>query len=365
MARNYFELSTDTAGQRPALITEARFVELREQTQRFDLFLWVDGPEAMCGRRDVRQAGVTGPFARAATRRCPGRRVDDGDLRASSARTLLAIAKAGAWTTPTAAFLAGNPEAAAPTAKNAFVTFAKGRQLLDFERGHEIWEAFELQRKHHGATEPLVRFRPGQVVPERLGLGAVAVKWCVAWSEPTIAPEPATPGHVRIQNDPLAGAVPVWDSQRAPQVEFVYGVEFIIRDALVNRACDEFVLLVQVSDTAAKGPFVIESVGLSAPRDDGSTTRYESESKYPDARIAVPGRRVQRLRVARQPLARDAVLEWACVAIRYERIPKALGNAEIAHEVAVRVRSVAEGAGAGAGAERCFQVRFRVVDPAR
>lgn len=358
MALNYFELSTEKDAERPALISEARFVELRETAERFDVFLWVDGPEAMCGRRDVRQLGVGGPFEWATTKRCPGRRGGDGDLRAASARLLLAVAKAGTWITPTAAFHVGNPEAAPPTAKNAFVTFAKGRQLLDFERGHEVWESFELQRKHHGALEPLVRFRPGKAAAERLGVNAVDLRWCVAWSEPSAVADSTANGQARDGGSRFAGDLPVWDDQRAPQVEHVRELEIIIRDAVVNRAREEFVLLLDISDPFEGGPYVIEAIGLAHRSGDGTVSMRCTESAHPGARIAVPGRQVRRLRTMRQAVARDDVIQWACVAIRYERMPVKAGVAEVEHEVVVRVRALD-----AVAVERHFNVRFRVVNP--
>lgn len=346
MTKQYFQVLDNSDGGRPTEVSEASFGQIRDTVDRFDLFLWVDGPDAICGRRDRRALGMDGPVLRAATKLCPGRESGDLELRAASARLLAAIVRHGDWIAPTTAFRLGNPQAAVPSERNAFVTFSKGRQRLDFERGDGVWEAFDQVRRHHGAAEALVRFRPGLAPVQRLGLPEILLRWCVAWSVDNsgVGQRPA-----------IVGDLPVWASARAPQLVHVAGLEFIIRDAIVRPARDEAVLLVDVSDPSEKGPFCIEGIGLVTGAGD-QRTRWLQESVHPEARMAVPGRTVVRLRTRRQGIDRDAVIKWACVAIRWPQRSGAPGVDSVELEVVIRLSSAAEPA-----VERCLPVQFRVV----
>jgi hypothetical protein len=129
--RRYFEFSTAANPDSPVPVGEDRFVELRRKANEFDVFLWVDGPDALAGRRDVRKETRQGQFHRASTSRCPDRLPTDEELRPAAAATMLAVVCADGWITPSDAFRAGNPEAGPTTATNAYVTLSKGRSRLD------------------------------------------------------------------------------------------------------------------------------------------------------------------------------------------------------------------------------------------
>jgi hypothetical protein len=317
-ARRYFEFSTAADPSGPVPVDEARFVDLRNRADEFDLFLWVDGPDALAGCRDVRESGSDGPFSRATSKRCPGRQASDKDLRPAAARTVLALIRRNDWMTPTEAFRAGNPNAAPPTLANSSVSLAHGRAYLDFERDHETWESFAFQRKTHATTEGAMRFRPGRAAADRLGLEPLDLRWGVTWSEPGDEPEmraddltsPPALDHRGVEN-----GLPTWDPQRVPVLVLVGGVELIVRDAIL-RPGREAVLLFGIHDVQRLGPAVLRTALIGAEPGPGIPGTVALESLSPGPRIQVPGAEVTRLRADHQEILHGQWLEWGCVAIR-------------------------------------------------
>lgn len=312
-----------------ALVDERAFAELPTRAAELDLFLWIDGTAALAYKRNAQGS------RRSSSPKLLDRLDNDGDLRAASARALLAVIRADEWLTPSDAVVAGSPLAARPTVRNAFVTVAKGRQAVDFEEGHERWRAFKLRRKSAASPEPLLKFAP-----------PVELRWLVAWSE-----EVVTPAEAQATTD----QVPRWLASRPPQVEHVGGMEVIVRDAIFHVGRDEAAVLLDVSDPHQQGPFRIETLAIITSPPGEELALLNLESAHPGPRIAVPGQQVERLRTLRVELPRDVHKPWVCVAWRSLVALGPLLGPTATREVLL-VASAASGR-----FERSFNVEFRRV----
>ncbi len=323
-------------GHEPAVISEAQFREITNMIGECDQLLWVDDSVALCSKR------VDGLFYRATSKRYPERLDADGELRPASARTLLAVLRSHDWLTPSEAFRLGNPGAAEPSDRNAFVTFSKGRQLLDVELGHERWRAFAIRRRSLAGSEFSVRFAP----PPDL-------RWLVAWSEPappTTMVRTLTPGPSDV------GALPVSDLTRVPILQMFMGLEIVILDAFLHLGRDEVVLLMSIDGTQAQGPWVLEQVSVVTGVFGDDVSVLARPSTYGGSRVEVPGEAVARFPCVGQALPDKVYVPFACVAFRFASRLSAGAVGSVTRDVLIDVR-----AASGQRVQRSVAVAFRVV----
>jgi hypothetical protein len=100
------------------------------------------------------------------------------------------------------------------------------------------------------------------------------------------------------------------DLSDAPQLVRIFGLEIVLLDAVLHCARDEAVVLLTVADPQLNGPWVIERTAILSPERDGQVFAIAQEALLPGPRIAVPGERVQRLRVLRQAVGLDERIPW-------------------------------------------------------
>lgn len=181
--KQYFQLSgigcETPLSPTPRPVDQAAFQALLQDPSDFDFILVVDGKDAVAGCRAVRAGG---PFLRATTPNWRHRRADDGDLRHSSARAMVALVRDGGWMTAEEAVQAGNPLAGRPSGETARLSLTKARQAVDVKLPSGEWESIDFEPAST-AQPARYRFRPGRAAADRLGLEPVPVRWCVAWSE--------------------------------------------------------------------------------------------------------------------------------------------------------------------------------------
>ena len=325
-------------GHGPIEIDEEEFLKIPQMVKEFDLLLWVDDSIAMCSKRWNDLVG------RSTSKRYPDRWNTDGELRPASARTLLAVLRSTDWLTASEAFRLGNPGAAEPTERNAFVTFSKGRQLLDIELGHERWRAFGTKRRSLASGEFSVRFEP----PPDL-------RWLVAWSELEPAPTPLS------QPTPLTqslGKLPVADLTRQPLLMMFMGLEIVILDAFLHHGRDEVVLLLSIDGTNFEGPATLEHVSVVTDNNGGELTTIVRNSLYASVRVEVPGESVVRLASQAQALPEKVRIPLGCVALRFASSMRAGSAHEVTRNVLIGVRMAD-----GRLSSRRAAVVFRVLDP--
>ena len=293
-----YQLSSET-GDAIMRIDEQRFEALVGKRERYDLFAAVRGDACWAHRRDSEgsAAGASAAIHRA-------------DLL-----PIINLARSGRWLTPSQACLMGtaaeNPEPVADSvdAEGHRKHFEKGRRAVDVcveVRGRRgIWRSIAAGPKAANG-ERTYRFAPGAgSVTE--GVAAVAVSYCVMWTEVADEAVVFAPGWE------VAQVLPVCEVGRVLGQERDEALKMTVRDAVINALTDELVFLVDLRSERSSG-----LVFFSRTRARLLGQELDDESPHKGARVVLPGFDVSRWPAGRhgrsQELRAGRALHFGCLA---------------------------------------------------